>query len=143
MLRYVLRVALCLAILFMLAAGWIGYTHHRARLDLSDQDDRYAVEKSIAMVPASGEIHAEHVGFVDPILFYKASVTPNEVAWLAKLPEVTPFDGPGHAPLWWRLSLWWDGGNPDMKYFRTNAHSPCLFAYNKQKGMVYGTFGVE
>ncbi|MEN9284838.1 MAG: hypothetical protein RLZZ179_2331 [Verrucomicrobiota bacterium] len=137
--RYILRVTLSLTILFMLAAAWIIYTHRAARLDLSNDDDSYTAGKSIGLIPASKEIYAEGVGFVDQTIFYQAVVTPDEMTWLAQTPEVSHFEAPNHAPLWWSLSLWWHGRNSDMKYFRTNAKWPCLFAYSKQKGLVYGT----
>ena len=137
--RYILRVTLSLTILFMLAAAWIIYTHRAARLDLSNDDDSYTAGNSIGLVPASKEIYAEGVGFVDQTIFYQAVVTPDEMIFLAKTPEVSHFEAPNHAPLWWSLSLWWHGRTSDMKYFRTNAKWPCLFAYSKQKGLVYGT----
>ncbi|WAC18970.1 hypothetical protein OVA24_17200 [Luteolibacter sp. SL250] len=127
----------------MLAAGSIVHTHHWARLSLSDPDDRYTAGKSMGLVPVSGEIHAEGVGFVDQTLFYKAVVTPDEVAWLAEVPEVAPFDAPGPAPRWWSVSLWWHGWTPGMKYFRTNGKWPCLFAYSRRKGVVYGVVEIE
>ncbi|MCP5559719.1 MAG: hypothetical protein H7A55_18380 [Verrucomicrobiaceae bacterium] len=137
--RYILRVTLCIATVVTLAAGWIPYTHRAARLDLSNSDDSYTAEKSIGLVPASKEIYAEGVGFVDQTIFYQAVVTPDEVPWLAQAPEVSHFEAPNQAPLWWSLSLWWHGRNSDMKYFGTSTKSPCLFAYSKQKGLVYGT----
>jgi hypothetical protein len=52
-----------------MVAGWIVYTHQAARLDLSNDDDSYTAGKSIGMVPASEEIYAEGVGFVDSTIF--------------------------------------------------------------------------
>jgi hypothetical protein len=141
--RYILRLTVCVAIFFMLAAGWIIYTHNAARLDLSNDDDYYTAGKSIGIVPASKEIYAEGVGFLDSTIFYKAVVTPDEVTWLSQAPEVPRFEAQNHAPLWWGFSLWWHGRNSDMKYFRTNAKWPCLFAYSKQKGLLYGSIVFE
>jgi hypothetical protein len=70
-----------------MVAGWIVYTHQAARLDLSNDDDSYTAGKSIGMVPASEEIYAEGVGFVDSTIFYQAVVRPDEVAWLAQPPK--------------------------------------------------------
>ena len=141
--RTLLRATLCLAILGMLVPGYILAAHRAARLDLANGDDAYTAEKLIGMAPASQEVYAEGVGLMDPTLFYQAVVTPDEVTWLAQVPEVPPFAAPNHAPLWWRLSLWWHGRNSDMKYFRTNEKWPCLFAYSKQQGLVYGTVEFE
>lgn len=71
--RCILRVTLCVAILFILAAGWIIYTHRAARLDLSNDDDSYTAGKSIGLVPASKEIYVEGVGFVDQTHFLSSS----------------------------------------------------------------------
>jgi hypothetical protein len=73
----ILRMTLCLAILLMLAAGWTIYTHQAARLDLSNDDDAYTAAKSIGIFPASREIYAECVGFLDPTLFFQAVVKPD------------------------------------------------------------------
>ncbi len=67
--RYILRVSLCIAISFLLAAGSIIYTHRAAQLDLSNDDDFYTAGKSIGFVPASKEIYVEGVGFVDQTIF--------------------------------------------------------------------------
>lgn len=141
--RYLLRLTFCLAILGAMVAGWIVYTHRAARLDILNDDDSYTAGKSIGMVPASKEIYAEGVGFVDSTIFYQAVVRPDEVAWLAQTPEVSPFAAPNHAPLWWRFTLWWHGLSSDMKYFRTNAKWPCLFAYSEHRGMLFGTVEFE
>lgn len=128
-----------MGILFLSAAGGILWTHQAARLDLAKDDDFHTAGKSIGMIPASREMYAAGVGLADQTLFYQAVVTPDEVAWLAQIPAVPRFEAPNHAPWWWSLSLWWHGKNTDMQYFRTNDKWPCLFAYSRQKGLVYGT----
>jgi hypothetical protein len=141
LLRRILLIAgavFCAGLLLM--GGWIVITYRQARLNLSVTDDLYTASKSIALVPASGEIYVTGVGWVDPTVFYQARVTSDEVSWLEKVPEVSAFSAPGHAPLWWRFWLWWDatmGG--DMKYYRTEAKWPCIFAHSRKQGRVYGT----
>jgi hypothetical protein len=126
-----------------MVASWIVYTQMAARLDLSNDDDSYTAGKSIGLVPASQEIYSEGVGLIDQTIFYLAVVKPEEVAWLDQTPEVVRFDAPRHAPLWWRFSLWWHGRNTDMKYFETKAKWPCLFAYSRKQGLLYGTVELE
>ena len=119
------------------------YTRQAARLDLSNADDLFTAEKSIGLSPASGELYAQTVGWVDGTVFYEAKVTPEEVAWLRKLPEVTRFTAPGHAPSWWKWSLWRHGRDPGMKYFRTDAKWPCIFVYSVRSHTLFGSMELE
>lgn len=137
--RYLLFMTLCLGLFLGLPMGWIVYTHRAARLDLTKDDDRYTAAKSIGIVPASGEIYAEGTGLVDQTIFYQAVVTPEEVAWLARTPEVSRLEMLPHAPLWWRFFLWWNSSAPDMRYFRTKDKWPVVYAYSGQKKLIYGT----
>ena len=125
--------------LILLPAGWLAYSRSSARLDLSDSDDSYTAGKSIGLVPASGEIYAEGVGFVDSTIYYQATVTPDEVSWLDRVPSVERLEPPSSSPAWWRLALWWHARSTDMRYYRTVEKWPCIYAYSRQHGVVFGT----
>ena len=125
-----------LTTLVLIPVSWIGYTRHAARVHISDHDTSL---KDIGFFPVSGEMYAEGVGFVDSTLYYQATVTPDEVAWLDRVPSVSSIEAPASSPLWWRLALWWHGRSSDMRYFRTVEKWPCVYAYSKQSGTVFGT----
>ncbi|GAA5149220.1 hypothetical protein GCM10023213_46580 [Prosthecobacter algae] len=133
------KAKLTLAIMLMLVllpASWITYSRHAARVYLSDGDTSL---KDIGFFPASGEMYAEGVGFVDSTLYYQASVTPEEVTWLDRIPAVTSIEAPPSSPLWWRLALWWHGRSSSIRYFRTAEKWPCIYAYSKEAGIIFGT----
>jgi hypothetical protein len=133
-------IMLIVATLFLtaLVPGCAMYARHSARLNLSDMDDLLTAEKWIGLIPASKEIHAEGVGFLDQTIFYDATVTPSEVAWLDPKSEKSSFTAPGGSPLWWRLGIWWDAKAGDMKYFGSDSRGTARFAYSERKKVVYG-----
>lgn len=135
--------AALIIVLAGIPAVFLGCSHQLARLDFEDPDDAFTVGKSIGLIPKSREVYAESVGLVDPTLYYQAIVTPSEVKWLASALEVTQFEAPASAPLWWRMGLWADGFSADMKYFRTTDKWPCIYAYSTKKGVIYGTVEFE
>jgi hypothetical protein len=83
------RLILLVAVPFVFAAlvpGCAMYARNSARLNLSDMDDLLTAEKWIGLVPASKEIHAEGVGFLDQTIYYDATVTPSELlGWTRSL----------------------------------------------------------
>ena len=137
LLRWLLAISISLV---LLAVAWIAYTRHAAKVHPGDGDTSL---KDIGFYPASGEMYAEGVGFVDQTLYYQATVTPEEVAWLERVPSVTSIEPPGSSPLWWRVAWWWHGRSPDFRFFRTVEKWPCIYAYSKQDGVIFGTVEFE
>ena len=130
--------------LLLIGVCAVFYINYRcAKLDIKKTDDLLTLEKNVGFHPASGEVYVDTVGFMDPTVFYKARVSEKETQWLESIPRVSRFDAPNHAPLWWALSLWWSGRDKDMRYYRTNAKWPCVFAYSPKTGWVYGTVEYE
>jgi hypothetical protein len=127
-------------VLVALIPVWVVSTRSSARLDLTNMDDLLMAEKWIGLVPASKEIHADAVGFVDQTIFYDATVTPSEVGWLDPKFEQTSLQTPGGSPLWWRLCIWWDALHGDMKYYSSDSGTSARFAYSQRKKIVYGYF---
>lgn len=137
------RIILFTAAAIVLAAlipVWIISTRNSAQLDFSNMDDLLMAEKWIGLVPASKEIHAEAVGFLDQTIFYDATVTPAEVVWLDPKCEQSSFQVPGGSPLWWRLGIWWDALGGDMKYYSSEPRATARFAYSQRNKIVYGYF---
>jgi hypothetical protein len=130
-----------LVTLVVLPISWIGYTKQAAKVSLSDDDTSL---KDVGFFPASGEMYAEGVGFVDSTLYYQANkVTADEVAWLERIPPVSSIEAPSSSPLWWSLALWWHSRSSDMRYFRTVKKWPCICAYSKRSGTIFGTVEYE
>lgn len=129
-------------VLAALIPAWVISTRNSARLDLSNMDDLLMAEKWIGLVPVSKEIHAGGVGFLDQTIFYDATVTPAEVIWLDPKFEKSSFDTPGYSPLWWRLGIWWDALDGDMKYYGSDSRTAARFAYSQRKKILYGYFAL-
>lgn len=126
--------------LMVLFASWIAYSRHTARVHV---DDRNTCLKDIGFFPASNQMYVGMVGWLDPTLYYEASVTPEEVKWLDRVPSVSSIDAPSSSPLWWRLGFWLHSRSADIRYFRTSDKWPCIYAYDKKAGVIFGTVEFE
>ena len=119
--RWLLAISISLV---LLTVSWIAYARHAAKVGIGSGDISL---KDIGFYPTSGEMYAERVGFVDSTLYYQATVTPDEVAWLKRVPSVPAIEVPGSSPVWWRLALWWHGRSPDIRFSFALSRSGLVF----------------
>lgn len=137
------RILIVLALLSVGVTGLLYYGYQSSKLDLTNMDDLLTLEKNVGFHPLSKDVYVGAAGFIDQTIFYKARVVPPEVQWLDRVPKVSEFPPPNHAPVWWKISFWWHAQSSDMRYYRTTAKWPCIYAYSTKSGWLYGTVEYE
>jgi len=136
LLRRILRWCIYFLLVLVLTAVGLTWRSYRvARLDFDNLDDQLTIEKNIGFYPTSRVAYAAGSGFVDPTVFYKILVQPDEVAWLTNHMAIPRFDKPGHAPFWWRIPT-----GQAVRYYKSDDKWPKYFAYDPISGWLYGTY---